>query len=264
MHPWIYNRRDKHGPNVAFAAERGRMLTIQERTCRFPMKEFGKRPLKYFLLIALILFAGAGATYSSLKPDQFRAGVSAAAEWMKFDMFAKAAEPESSVTQSSSSAPASSAQVSSAPSQNPESAPSASGEPETVTVSLEQAAKPLKIDVSIKDQRVTVLDAKDRLVKEFVCSSGEEGSETPTGTFTVTDRGKSFYNPAVKEGAYYWTRFYKAYLFHSVPFDKNEIMEPEEAEKLGTPASHGCIRLKTENAKWIYDNIPEGTKVLIQ
>ena len=32
---------------------------------------------------------------------------------------------------------------------------------------------------------------------------------------------------------------------------------------LGTPASHGCIRLKTNDAKWIYDNIDDDTKVII-
>ena len=33
---------------------------------------------------------------------------------------------------------------------------------------------------------------------------------------------------------------------------------------LGIPASHGCVRLKVEEAKWLYDNIPSGTKLIIQ
>jgi len=226
------------------------------------MKEFGKRPLNRILLVALILLAGAGTTYASLNPAQFRSGVTSVVDWMKFDMFAKAAEQESSAPPSSQ-VPASSSPASSVPAQSRASAPPASSEPEAA-VSLEQAQKPLKINVSLKDQKVVVLDADDRLVKEFICSSGEEGSETPTGTFTVTDRGESFYNPKVEEGAYYWVRFYNAYLFHSVPFDERKNMEPQEAAKLGSPASHGCIRLETENAKWIYDNIPKNTKVVIQ
>jgi lipoprotein-anchoring transpeptidase ErfK/SrfK len=43
--------------------------------------------------------------------------------------------------------------------------------------------------------------------------------------------------------------------------DKNVIIN--EANKLGVPASHGCIRLEIENAKWIYYNIPIGTPVNI-
>jgi len=58
-------------------------------------------------------------------------------------------------------------------------------------------------------------------------------------------------------------RFYKKYLFHSVPFDKNGGMIIEEYEKLGSPVSHGCIRLKLEEAKWLYDKLPSGVKVII-
>ncbi len=140
----------------------------------------------------------------------------------------------------------------------------AAGEPETKQVSLEESSKPLHIEVSLSEQTVSVLDAQDRAVETFKCSSGKEGSETPTGTFTVSQRGESFFNDKVGEGAYYWVRFYKTYLFHSVPFDKNGTLEPDEAAKLGEPASHGCIRTSMENSKWIYDNIPEGTKVTIK
>lgn len=133
-------------------------------------------------------------------------------------------------------------------------------------VSLKDAAAPLSIQVSIANQNVTVYDAKNRIVAQFICSTGEKGSDTPTGTFTISDRGESFYNPdpSVNEGAYYWTRFYGEYLFHSVPFDKHYKLEPEEAAKLGTPASHGCVRLAISNAKWIYDHIPRGTKVTVK
>ena len=196
----------------------------------------GKKPLKNkILLTVLILLAGAGVTFAALQ-----------AERTKFGTPANAAAPSSRLA-----APASSSSK-------------AQPEPEAKTVLLEQAAKPLKVEVSLKEQKVSVFDAKNRMVREYVCSSGETGSETPTGTFTVTDRGKSFFNPKVGEGAYYWTRFYKTYLFHSVPFDEGRKMEPEEAAKLGTPASHGCIRLPVEDAKWIYDHIPEGTQVVVR
>ena len=33
--------------------------------------------------------------------------------------------------------------------------------------------------------------------------------------------------------------------------------------QLGTPASHGCIRLLEANAKWIFDNALPGTKVVV-
>lgn len=131
-------------------------------------------------------------------------------------------------------------------------------------VSLQNAAKPLWVQVSLAKQTVTVYDARNMVVQHYICSTGEEGDDTPTGTFTVSDRGKSFFSEKYQEGAYYWTRFQGSFLFHSVPFDKKQEYKPEEAAKLGTKASHGCVRLATENAKWIYENIPRGAKVAIE
>lgn len=169
------------------------------------------------------------------------------------------------VTSSSASSAASKA-ASSTASKAASSAPAQQISLETAAaqVSLAKASRPLSIDVSLSAQRVTVYDAKERIVKQFVCSTGSEGNETPTGTFRVQDRGKSFYSDSVKEGGYYWTQFSGNFLFHSVPFDKDRQMEPEEAAKIGTPASHGCVRLPVEDAKWIYDNIPRGTIVTIR
>lgn len=53
------------------------------------------------------------------------------------------------------------------------------------------------------------------------------------------------------------------YLFHSVPTDCNGNEIKEEAEKLGTPCSHGCVRMSKEDAKWFYENISEGVIVSI-
>lgn len=162
---------------------------------------------------------------------------------------------------------ASSAAVSSKPpaSQKPESAAFAAGSESKVEnqVTLENAAKPLWIQVSIPDQMVVVYDADNKVVQNYICSTGKQGDDTPLGTYTVKERGKSFFSQQYQEGAYYWTQFQGDFLFHSVPFDKNQNFEPEEAAKLGSEASHGCVRLALENAKWIYDHIPRGTKVVI-
>ena len=39
-------------------------------------------------------------------------------------------------------------------------------------------------------------------------------------------------------------------------------MEYFRDSRLGMNISHGCIRLKIDHAKWIYDNIPYYTKVV--
>jgi lipoprotein-anchoring transpeptidase ErfK/SrfK len=131
-------------------------------------------------------------------------------------------------------------------------------------ISLQDAAKPLWINVSIENQIVTVYDANNKIVESYICSTGSPGYNTPTGAFTVYNRGKSFFSQKYQEGGYYWVAFYKDYYFHSVPFDKNGKIIPTIANDLGHEDSHGCVHLAIPNSEWIYDNIPNGTKVVIE
>jgi lipoprotein-anchoring transpeptidase ErfK/SrfK len=124
----------------------------------------------------------------------------------------------------------------------------------------------LWIYVSTKNQRV-YLHGNGRVIYKMYCSTGEASSPTPKGTFHIqAQRGKSFYNAASGEGANYWVSWldHGVYLFHSVPVTKTGQYIPSQAEKLGTPASHGCVRLTVADAYWMYKNIPYGTKVVIK
>lgn len=124
----------------------------------------------------------------------------------------------------------------------------------------------LSVHVSIADQVMTIIGDGKVIFKTSV-STGAKESPTPTGTFVIEpERGDFFFNQASEEGAYYWVSFkdHGIYLFHSLPTDQygNEI--PEEAERLGQPASHGCVRMSRADAKWFYENIPEGISVTIE
>ncbi|MCL4416110.1 MAG: L,D-transpeptidase [Actinobacteria bacterium] len=119
-----------------------------------------------------------------------------------------------------------------------------------------------RIDVNLTAQLVSVY-YKDNLIRSMRCSGGKAETPTVTGTFTTNQKIYYSWVPKFNEGAYYWVRFYGAYLFHSVPFDKNGNIIAEEASKIGTPASHGCIRLMLEDAKWFYETLPLGIKVNI-
>ena len=97
-----------------------------------------------------------------------------------------------------------------------------------------------------------------RPVKEWICSPGAPATPTVTGEFTVTGKGYSFGNGFT---CYYYTQFYGDYLYHSVLYYQNSFRVMDG--RLGMHLSHGCVRLDIDNAKWIYDNIPYGTKVVI-
>ena len=96
-------------------------------------------------------------------------------------------------------------------------------------------------------------------VKYWACTSGAVSTPTVKGEFRVTGKGKSFGKGYT---CWYYTQFYGNYLFHSVLYKQGSMTEIKDG-RLGINASHGCVRLDINNAIWIYDNIPYGTKVVI-
>lgn len=96
-------------------------------------------------------------------------------------------------------------------------------------------------------------------VKKWVCTTGAKSTPTVKGTFTVQGKGKSFGSGYT---CWYYTQFYGNYLFHSVLYKQGSMSVITDG-RLGINASHGCVRLNINNAKWIYDNIPRGTKVVV-
>ena len=131
------------------------------------------------------------------------------------------------------------------------------------TLNIESLTSNL-IYVNLKDQITYIYKGSinnwDK-IKSFKCSTGIESEKTPTGIFDVRERGAWFFSDKYNQGGKYWVQFYGDYLFHSVPYNKDQSEVVDYT--LGVPASHGCIRLKTEDAKWIYDNCPLNTKVTI-
>lgn len=101
-------------------------------------------------------------------------------------------------------------------------------------------------------------------VKAMVCSVGT-GNLTITGTFQT----KAKYRWKLLMGdvyGQYATRIVKGILFHSVYYYENNnpaTLATKQYNKLGTAASHGCIRVSVADAKWIYDNCPVGTTVVV-
>lgn len=112
------------------------------------------------------------------------------------------------------------------------------------------------------EHNVTVYRGTE-VVRVFKASGGKVTSPTPLGTYFLYNRGYAFWNQHLQEGAYYWMQFAGPYLIHSVPFDASGKLKQEEIEKLGQPASHGCVRLSLADAKWFFHHVPNGTMIVI-
>ncbi|WP_125573882.1 L,D-transpeptidase [Levilactobacillus huananensis] len=123
------------------------------------------------------------------------------------------------------------------------------------------------LDVNTSKQRVYIRSG-NKVLYTMYCSTGTgKDNATPHGTYYIqAERGKFFYNQNSGEGAKYWVSWkdHGIYLFHSVPTDKDGNYIESEAKQLGkTAASHGCVRLSVADAKWVYNNVPYGMKVVI-
>lgn len=101
--------------------------------------------------------------------------------------------------------------------------------------------------------------AEWRLHRNYPCSCGKPSTPTITGSYTVGSRGYQFTDG--DHTCYYWTEISGDYLFHSVLYRAGTMNELDG--RVGYHISMGCVRLHIAAAKWIYDNIPSGTKIII-
>ena len=130
---------------------------------------------------------------------------------------------------------------------------------------------PYYIGVDLTNQIVTVYNTEDNTIaRQMLCSSGMNDS-TPEGTFHLTEKGR-----LSERGEWTWlqqyhcwvkfaTRIWRGYMFHSLPFEQKDesTMIEQSAKELGTPTSHGCMRLRVDDARFIAKNCLKGTMVHI-
>jgi lipoprotein-anchoring transpeptidase ErfK/SrfK len=109
------------------------------------------------------------------------------------------------------------------------------------------------VDVDLQTQTVRAYEG-DVLVNTFLASTGVARHPTVTGQFHIWIKLKS---DDMKGPGYdlknvpYVMYFYKDYSLHGTYWHHN----------FGTPMSHGCVNLRTEDAAWLFDWASVGTLV---
>lgn len=106
----------------------------------------------------------------------------------------------------------------------------------------------------------------DEPVRYMLCSTGnpdsEHGHETTSGTWQIRKPKERFYQFVNLEAAQYLTLIHSRTYFHSILYDRAKDLSTfirESYDKLGTKASHACIRLTVPDARWMFYNIGYGT-----
>ena len=130
---------------------------------------------------------------------------------------------------------------------------------------------PYRIYVDITNQIVTIYSNEtDEIVRQMLCSSGAKDA-TPCGTFTMpekerdSERTEWFHFNAFGGYARYASRIHYDVMFHSLLYNRPNMASLNKQSVLdyGKAVSHGCIRMRWQDAEFIAKNCLKGTQVKI-
>ena len=148
--------------------------------------------------------------------------------------------------------------------------------PTTTTSTLPPVSRPQKRRVNIafarivlSEQRAYFYTTSRRLIATLPVSTGAD-DQTPVGTFKVFSKSaQTFYEPNPSERMKFMTRFTKGRQggnigFHGIPYKVTKNGDVPFYTPLGiAPVSHGCIRMRTTDAKWVFNNMKIGSVVAV-
>jgi lipoprotein-anchoring transpeptidase ErfK/SrfK len=119
------------------------------------------------------------------------------------------------------------------------------------------------IVVDLSDQKLYVYNTNQELVRTVLVSTGKSSTPTPMGSSqvyskhrSVTMRGRGYVAPNVPYTMCITEN--GMICMHGAPWQE------AAGEAFGVPRSHGCIRIPSPHARWLFENTPMGTPVTIQ
>jgi len=114
-----------------------------------------------------------------------------------------------------------------------------------------EPVEPIMAIVSLRNQRITVYDAKGWILRAAV-SSGQSGRETPAGIFSVIE----------KQVEHYSNLYDDAYMPHMQRITWSGIAL-HGGPLPGHPASHGCVRMPYDFARRLFGVSKLGMRVIV-
>ena len=119
------------------------------------------------------------------------------------------------------------------------------------SIQSRSAGEPVMAIVSLRNQRITVYDAKGWILRAPV-SSGTTGRETPAGIFSVIQKVEEHYSNLYDD----------AFMPHMQRITWSGIAL-HGGVLPGRPASHGCVRLPFDFAGRLFDVTAMGMRVIV-
>lgn len=118
------------------------------------------------------------------------------------------------------------------------------------------------IDVNTETQVMTLFE-EGKALDAYMISSGKRGMDTPKGNYTIQNKTPRAWSKAYGLYMPYWMALVASgkYGIHELPEWPGGYKEG--ANHLGTPVSHGCVRLGVGPAERVYNWADIGTPVTV-
>lgn len=117
------------------------------------------------------------------------------------------------------------------------------------------------IDINLSAQRLGIIEG-EQIVSVYAVSTGKWSMPTPQGKFQINSKVPRAYSKRYNLYMPYWMAFVGSdYGIHELPEWANGYKEG--ANHLGTPVSHGCVRLDVGAAETVYNWTEIGTSVYV-
>jgi lipoprotein-anchoring transpeptidase ErfK/SrfK len=119
------------------------------------------------------------------------------------------------------------------------------------------------IEVDVSEQKLRMCE-NGKAIKEMSISSGKPETPTPTGNSRVINKSLMIYSKNTGCWLPFWVGFSQdgQYGFHEVPICVKDEGRTS-LERVGQPASLGCVRLDIKDAETFYKWAEAETKVVI-
>ncbi|NIA01914.1 MAG: L,D-transpeptidase family protein [Nitrospirae bacterium] len=125
--------------------------------------------------------------------------------------------------------------------------------------------KSILVDLS---EQVMYVKLDDDVIRSFRVSTGAAKTPTPAGTTSITLKQEVRVGNAAPHYIMPYFQMFRAggYGLHSLPSLGNDggVFWTEAVAHLGTPVSHGCIRIADDNAVWLFGFTEIGTPLTVQ
>lgn len=101
-----------------------------------------------------------------------------------------------------------------------------------------------------------------KLIRSGLVSTGAKDN-TPRGVFKTTYKQSNWTTSTYTVKPI--VRFYGGgFAFHSRLYKPNTtVLQAGSNNAVGYPLSHGCVRMQADDIQWLYDNVPNGTTVVV-